>query len=106
MVLNVTRDSMAANGFSPPTRVFEAAGAGACLITDRWRGIDLFLEPDKEVLVAAGGADVAALVQRVDDAVAREIGNAARARIIAEHTYDRRAAQVESIVSRAWKATT
>ena len=44
-VLNVTRDSMAANGWSPPTRVFEAAGAGACLLTDAWEGIEDFLEP-------------------------------------------------------------
>jgi spore maturation protein CgeB len=44
-VLNVTRESMVANGWSPPTRVFEAAGAGACLITDAWEGIELFLEP-------------------------------------------------------------
>ena len=37
---------MARYGFSPATRVFEAAGAGACLITDAWEGIELFLEPD------------------------------------------------------------
>src|SRR5690348_2446886 len=48
-VLNVSRDSMAATGFSPATRVFEAAGAGACLITDAWRGIELFLEPEHEI---------------------------------------------------------
>ena len=53
--LNVNRESMARYGFSPPTRVFEAVGAGACLITDRWKGIDLFLEPNREVLVAADG---------------------------------------------------
>ena len=35
--LNVNRESMARYGFSPPTRVFEAVGAGACLITDRGR---------------------------------------------------------------------
>src|SRR5690606_18660044 len=45
-VLNVSRESMAATGFSPATRVFEAAGAGACLITDAWRGIEQFLEPE------------------------------------------------------------
>ena len=44
-VLNVARDSMAAIGFSPATRVFEAAGAGACVITDAWEGIEHFLEP-------------------------------------------------------------
>ena len=59
-VLNVARDSMAAIGFSPATRVFEAAGAGGCLITDAWEGIELFLQPDEEVLVARDGADVAA----------------------------------------------
>ena len=53
-VLNVNRASMAAYGFSPPTRVFEAAGAGACLITDAWDGIEQFLEPGREILVAAG----------------------------------------------------
>ncbi|HWI41466.1 MAG TPA: hypothetical protein VNX25_08265, partial [Verrucomicrobiae bacterium] len=36
-VLNISRESMARYGFSPATRVFEAAGAGACIITDRWR---------------------------------------------------------------------
>ena len=51
---------MASVGFSPATRVFEAAGAGACLITDAWEGIELFLTPNEEVLVARDGADVAA----------------------------------------------
>jgi spore maturation protein CgeB len=51
-VLNVNRDSMASYGFSPPTRIFEAAGAAACLITDAWEGIETFLTPGREVLVA------------------------------------------------------
>src|SRR5205823_2085051 len=58
-VLNVARDSMADIGFSPATRVFEAAGAAACLITDAWDGIELFLTPREEVLVARDGQDVA-----------------------------------------------
>src|SRR5690606_22663707 len=44
-VLNISRESMARYGFSPATRVFEAAGAGACIITDAWEGLDSFLEP-------------------------------------------------------------
>ena len=51
-VLNISRESMARYGFSPATRVFEAAGAGACLITDFWEGIDSFLQPESEILVA------------------------------------------------------
>src|SRR3546814_2617924 len=58
-VLNIARDSMAATGYSPATRVFEAAGAAACIITDAWEGIDLFLDPGSEILEARDGMDVA-----------------------------------------------
>jgi spore maturation protein CgeB len=98
-VLNVARDSMAAIGFSPATRVFEAAGAGACLITDAWRGIELFLEPDVEVLVAADAAQVVDHLQSLSKARAASIGQAARRRVLAHHTYDVRAEQVEHILS-------
>src|SRR5207302_5997906 len=54
-VLNIARDSMADIGFSPAPRVFEAAGAAACLITDAGEGIELFLEPNDEGLVARDG---------------------------------------------------
>lgn len=96
-VLNVARDSMAANGFSPATRVFEAAGAGACLVTDAWEGIELFLEPGEEVLVARDGQDVAELVRSVTPERARAIGQAALARVLAGHTYDRRAEQADAL---------
>jgi spore maturation protein CgeB len=99
-VLNVSRESMASNGFSPATRVFEAAGAGACLITDAWEGIGLFLEPGLEVLVAAVGEEVASLVRDLDGGTAREIGDAARNRVLSEHTYRHRAAQVEGVLER------
>jgi spore maturation protein CgeB len=94
-VLNISRDSMARFGFSPATRVFEAAGAGACLVTDAWEGIDLFLEPDREVLVARDGAEVAAHLASLDGGRAARIGQAARLRILGEHTYAQRAAQLD-----------
>ncbi len=98
MVLNVSRDSMARYGFSPATRVFEAAGAGACLITDAWEGIDQFFAPGREILVAVNGDDVARFVRDLSDAQAREIGQAALARVLAEHTYARRVAQLEAVL--------
>ena len=97
-VLNVTRHSMAENGWSPATRVFEAAGAGACLITDSWEGIDLFLEPGREVLVAHDGAEVARHLEELDEERAREIGAAALDRVLREHTYAQRAEQVEELL--------
>jgi spore maturation protein CgeB len=96
-VLNVARDSMADVGFSPATRVFEAAGAGACLITDAWEGIELFLEPDEEVLVARDGQEVAEQLAALTPERARAIGEAARRRVLAEHTYSRRAAEVDAL---------
>ncbi len=100
-VLNINRDSMARYGFSPPTRVFEAAGAGACLITDAWEGIEAFLTPGEEVLVAANGREVAEHVDRLSRRKARCIGEMARARVLAHHTYARRAAVVDAVLKGA-----
>jgi spore maturation protein CgeB len=98
-LLNISRESMARVGYSPATRVFEAAGAGACLITDAWDGIESFLEPDREVLVAGDGEDVARHLKDLTPARAAAIGGAARQRVLAEHTYAHRARQVEALLS-------
>ena len=89
-VLNVNRADMASVGFSPPTRIFEAAGAAACLISDAWEGIEHFLEPGREVLLAAGGDEVAAHLEALTPDRARTLGEAARRRVLAEHTYAHR----------------
>lgn len=96
-VLNVARDSMAAVGYSPATRVFEAAGAGACIITDAWTGIELFLEPGSEILVARDGGEMIDILGGLDSKRAGRIGHAARRRILAEHTYAKRAVEVERL---------
>ncbi|NRP69576.1 hypothetical protein ILFOPFJJ_00448 [Ensifer psoraleae] len=96
-VLNISRASMAENGFSPATRVFEAAGAGACLITDAWEGIELFLTPGEEVLVARDGQDVIELMANLTPASAKEIGERALRRVLGEHTYAHRAAEVDRL---------
>jgi spore maturation protein CgeB len=96
-VLNISRASMAENGFSPATRVFEAAGAGACLITDYWEGIDLFLKPGEEVLVARDGHDVTDILAGLTQERAKAIGERALARVLADHTYTHRAEEVDAI---------
>ncbi len=101
MVLNISRDSMAATGFSPATRLFEVAGAGACLMTDAWAGLELFLAAGSEVIAVRDGADVVAALQQVTPAQASRIGAAGRRRILAEHTYDRRAVELDQVLRRA-----
>jgi len=100
-VLNISRASMARYGFSPATRVFEAAGAAACLITDAWQGIEEFFEPGEEILVAHSGDEVAAHVVDLTPERARQIGQAAYRRVLAQHTYAQRAAQLDEILEGA-----
>jgi spore maturation protein CgeB len=97
-VLNIARNSMAVMGYSPATRVFEAAGAGACLITDAWIGLELFLKEGEEVLVARDGREVADHLAALTPARARAIGEAAYARILAEHTYTHRGFEVDAVL--------
>jgi spore maturation protein CgeB len=96
-VLNVNRESMARFGHSPATRVFEAAGAGACILSDAWDGIERFLEPGREVLLARSGEEVAERLSELTPRRARAIGAAARRRILAGHTYRHRAELVDAI---------
>lgn len=96
--LNVNRASMAQCGFSPPTRVFEAAGAGACLITDAWEGIDHFLDPGHEILVASNGEEVVGHLESLTPVRAHDIARRARRRILAHHTYRQRAIQFNNLM--------
>lgn len=83
--LNVTRAAMASYGFCPSGRLFEAAACETPLVSDSWEGLEQFFEPGRELLVAESSADVVAALSRSDDDL-RQIGKAARARVLAEHT--------------------
>ncbi|WP_263418617.1 CgeB family protein [Terriglobus albidus] len=96
-VMNINRSSMASFGFSPPTRMFEGAGAGACMICDDWKGIDDCFEPGKEVLVVQTASDVVKALRETSPVERRQIGKAALQRALRQHTYARRAQQVEKI---------
>jgi spore maturation protein CgeB len=105
MVLNINRESMAKVGFSPPTRVFEAAGAGACLITDSWEGVEQFFEPGREILVASNAEDIVRHLREISSERAASIGRAMRARALRDHMYRIRAQHVDDILQAAKFAT-
>jgi spore maturation protein CgeB len=98
MVLNINRESMARTGFSPPTRVFEAAGAAACLITDAWTGVEQFFEPGREILVAHGADDIVRYLREIAPTDAHQIGSAMRTRALQDHLYKSRANLVNQIL--------
>jgi spore maturation protein CgeB len=100
MVMNINRSSMADFGFSPPTRVFEVAGAGTCLLCDDWPGIDQFFEPGKELIVIRSAEDVVSALDSYVTEDRRHIGQAFRSRALRDHTYARRAQQAEAAFER------
>src|SRR5690606_23503445 len=103
-VLNISRESMATYGYSPATRVFEAAGAGSCIITDAWEGISEFFDPGSEILVANSGEEVKGILESLDASPASAIGLAALDRALGFHTYQHRAQQLEGILQLKSKA--
>lgn len=95
--LNVTRADMIAAGWSPSVRIFEACACGTPIISDRWPGLDTILAPGREIILAESAADVLAAMARD----ARAIGDAARARVLAGHTAEHRAAELEAHLASA-----
>lgn len=95
LTLNVTRAAMAAMGWCPSGRLFEAAACGTPIVTDAWDGLHAFFEPEHEILVARGTDDVLAALDRSDAEIQR-IARAARNRALTEHTADRRAIDLET----------
>ncbi len=94
-VLNVNRSSMAEFGFSPPTRVFEVAGAGTCMLCDEWPGISDCFRPGLEILVVRTAEEVVHAIERHHATDLRRIGAAFHARALRDHTYAERAAQAD-----------
>jgi spore maturation protein CgeB len=97
--INITRGAMSAYGFCPSGRLFEAAACGAPLLSDRWDGLEIFFKPGEEVLLARNTEDVVGALS-LSDAELRKMARAARARVLAEHTPDRRVIELESLCAR------
>ena len=98
MTLNVTRRDMVQAGYSPSVRLFEAAACGAAIVSDNWPGLEHFFRAGEEILLPANGAEVAAMIEHLSEAELRHIGDAAQARVLAQHTSAQRAQQFEKAV--------
>lgn len=96
--LNVTRADMIAAGFSPSVRLFEAAACAVPVISDAWEGLETLLAPGREIIIASDTAGVLAALRGLPEAARRRLGRCARRRILAAHTADHRAAELEQIL--------
>lgn len=96
--LNITRTAMKRAGYSPSVRLFEAGACAAPIVSDWWEGLDSLFEIGREALVAENAEDVLRILRETTEAERIAIGAAARKRILAEHTPERRARQLEAYV--------
>jgi spore maturation protein CgeB len=100
LTLNVTREPMAAFGYCPSGRLFEAAACGTPVVTDCWEGLSEFFTPGEELLTVSSTEDVFGAMH-LSDAELQRIGRAARERVLAEHTSARRGAQLVEMLEGA-----
>lgn len=101
LTLNLTRKQMVNWGYSPSVRLFEAAACGCAIVSDAWPGLESFFSVGEEILLAESGRDVVTLLTEAGDSELRKVGEAARARVIEEHSSERRAEEFEKHVSQA-----
>lgn len=96
--LNLTRAEQARAGYSPSARLFEAAACGTPVISDCWEGLDTFFTPGQEILIAESPEHTLYYLQTTSEAERQAIGARARERVLAAHTADHRAAELEAYV--------
>jgi spore maturation protein CgeB len=97
--LNLTRAEMCAIGYSPSVRLFEAAACAVPVISDRWPGIETIFTPGEEIFLADSAEEALWILASTDDGARRRAGEAARCRVLAEHTAERRAARLAELVA-------
>jgi spore maturation protein CgeB len=93
--LNITREAMKRAGYSPSVRLFEAGACGVPIISDWWEGLDSLFAEGREVLISRGTDDTLRILRDYPEEKRLAVGEAARRRILAEHTPERRAIQLE-----------
>lgn len=99
--LNVTRAEMVRAGYSPSVRLFEAAATGTAIISDPWLGLETILQPEREIIIATRTEDVLAALLTIRESRRQRIAQAARRRTLANHSSQRRAAQLEAYLLEA-----
>jgi spore maturation protein CgeB len=102
LTLNVTRRPMAAVGYCPSGRLFEATACGAAVVSDSWEGLDSFFEPSQQILIARDTADVLAALD-LSPEERRRIGAAGRERTLDCHTAAVRARELEQLLEPSWR---
>jgi len=97
LTLNVTRAAMVNTGYCPSGRLFEAAACATPVLSDDWEGLASFFEPGAEILIASSTSDVIDALWR-DEGDLRQIGAAARERVLDQHTSWHRSLELVQLI--------
>lgn len=98
--LCITRRAHASVYASASMRPFELGALGACIVANPYAGIEEWFEPERELIVVHSEAEAVERYRWLlsHEAERERMGEAARARVLAEHTSRHRAAQLRAIV--------
>jgi spore maturation protein CgeB len=99
--MNITRADMIKAGYSPSVRLFEAAACGTPIISDYWEGIETIFEPANEILIARSSTDTLNYLRNISEEDRKQIGEAARKKVLANHTAAHRATELENYYNEA-----
>jgi len=93
--LNITRESHTTTYGSSTARPFELAAMGCCVVSCPYLGLDKWFKPDQEMIMLSTNDDVVEIYRSLvsDDKRRNEIGEAARQRVLKDHTYRKRATE-------------
>lgn len=98
--LNITRADMVKLGWSPSVRLFEAAACATPIMSDHWAGLETVFTPGKEIAVVSSSDEVLTLLRHMPTEERIALGERARRRILAQHTSEHRAEELEAAVRR------
>jgi spore maturation protein CgeB len=102
MTLNITRKEMAASGYCPSGRFFEATACGTPIVTDYFEGLESFFDLHEQLMVADSTEHVVHALRR-DDSDLWRLAMRARERTLAEHTGESRANELLKHFDEAWR---
>jgi hypothetical protein len=98
--LNITRWSHTSVYGSATARPFELAAFGACIVSQPYSGIEEWFDVGREIVVVNNENEVLSTYQNLLDLndEREKIGERARARILKDHTYQKRAEELRSVL--------
>ncbi|MCL2689009.1 MAG: glycosyltransferase [Chitinispirillia bacterium] len=99
--LNITKAENAEAGYAPSIRLFEAAACGVPIISDYWEGLSNFFIFGEEILLSSSSRNTHKYLTEIPEQKRREIGDAARKRVLTEHSPAHRVRELEEYMKEA-----